>query len=282
MAIGKTQIPLLLLGASFSASLQAAVNDLLPGDFSRPVKTFSFASVYLYERSSELVTNPSARQQTGIRTVVLGHARNEGTVLPHSISVSASQLGVASNYGATRLRDGIGDAKLSITVWPWSNDSWDQAIGLSHVFPTGDYDPKFTWNPGQNRHRSALTISGAYRSDNIRLEQSVEFGQYQDNTRHGTSFSTLSQTNTVASTSYLTVAAPQGWSCFVGYYLSRGGTLRVDDIATGVDSAVSRGALGVRFLAFGTGVTIRMVTDLERRSGSRLTREILLRAGVTF
>ena len=262
----------------------AALNDIYPGDYlAAPAGTKALV-IYAYDRDLEGPyqhgQNLSALTRDANTIIVLGAAYFDISQIRVALSASAGRSRQSTATGSTQLDEtvwGNTDPKLSVTAWPWQTDQNSVAINLAHVFPLGTYNASAAQNIGQNRHRSALSLSWAhFFSPAFRTEATAEFAFFQENndTPAGSLRQKMAESLTVFGTYKLTPRV----SPYLGYQWNTGGAIALGNSSYREEDRFQRAFLGGRIeLAKDQILHVRGSTDTTKLTGLRLTREITVK-----
>jgi hypothetical protein len=264
--------------------VQAAINDIYPGDYLAAPAGTNALVVYLYDR--ELEGPYRAGQNTGAQArdtntlIVLGATYFDihQTRVALSASVGRGRQSTGDNSASTSDTVwGTTDPKVSITFWPVQTDKDSLAINLAHVLPWGSYDAAAAQNIGQNRHRSALSLSWAhFFNTKFRTETTAEFAFLQDNKDNPAGV--LRQKTTEALTVFGTYKLTQTTSPYIGYQWNTGGEIAIGAGPYGEQDRFQRAFLGVRVgLPQDQILHIRGSRDTEKLTGLRLNREVTVK-----
>lgn len=278
------------MSACLACQADAAVNDVLPGDFFPLAAGTSTLATYLYDRKSEgpyVKGHVPLDGQLDTRIVALrvGHFFEVGgqplsliAVVPWAdASVAPAPLAAALGREAR----GMGDLRLGATQWLLTDRERGDYLAVSAMvsLPTGDYERDQIISIGE--HRTKLTLSLGWLknlSGQFALELTPELAWYGDND-HYLGNHTLSQQSTFALTGYLRYRATPNWQFHVGGQINRGGATRIDDV--GQDNAPDNARL-----MLGTTFTtndrkhqwiVRAAGDTSIENGFKNNSELLVR-----
>lgn len=272
------------LASLLSQPVLAALNDIYPGDYLAAPAGTNALVVYAYDRVLE---GPyRAGQNTGSQArdtntlIILGATYFDihKTRVALSASAGRSRQSTADNSAETHNTVwGTTDPKVSITFWPMQTDRNSLAINAAHVFPWGSYDAAAAQNIGQNRHRSALSLSWAhFFNAKFRTEATAEFAFFQDNKDNPSVV--LRQKTTEALTVFGTYKLTQTISPYIGYQWNTGGEIAIGAGPYGEQDRFQRAFLGVRVgLPQDQILHIRGSRDTEKVAGLRLNQEMTLK-----
>jgi hypothetical protein len=262
----------------------AALNDIYPGDYLAAPAGTNALVVYLYDR--ELEGPYRAGQNTGAQArdtntlIILGATYFNIYEIRVALSASLGRSRQSTADNSASMSDtvwGTTDPKVSITVWPLKTDQNSLAINLAHVLPWGSYDAAAAQNIGQNRHRSALSLSWAhFFNPKFRTEATAEFAFFQDNKDNPAGV--LRQKTTEALTVFGTYKLTQTTSPYIGYQWNTGGEIAIGAGPYGERDRFQRAFLGVRVgLPQDQILHIRGSRDTEKLTGLRLNREVTVK-----
>lgn len=258
----------------------AALNDIYPGDYLAADAGTRALVVYVYDRVLEgpYIEGQNAGTQTrDTKTlIVLGATYFDMLGARVALSASAGRSYQSTTDTSASTSDtvwGTTDPKISITVWPLQNENTSLAFNLAHVFPWGSYVPTASQNIGQNRHRSALSLSWAhFFNPKFRTEATTEFAFFGTNKDNPAGL--LKQKNAEALTVFGTFKATDTFSCYVGYQWNTGGELSIGGGPFGKEDRFQRTFLGVRLKVSENHILhIRDSRDASKATGLRLARE---------
>ncbi len=259
----------------------AALNDIYPGDYlAAPARTNALV-VYAYDRALEgpyqAGQNTGAQARNTNTLIVLGATYFDirQTRVALSASAGRSRQSTADNSSSTSNTVwGTTDPKVSITVWPLQTDQNSLAINLAHVFPWGSFDAAAAQNIGQNRHRSALSLSWAYFfNPKLRTEATAEFAFFQSNKENPSGV--LRQKMAEALTIFGTYKLTPILSPYIGYQWNAGGEISTGAGLYGEQDRFQRVFLGIRVgLPRDQILHIRGSRDTEKLTGLRLNHEM--------
>jgi predicted porin len=269
---------------TFSSPASSALNDIYPGDYLAAPAGTNALVVYAYDRSLEgpyrAGQNTGAQARDTNTLIILGatYFNIHETRVALSASAGRSRQSTADNSATTRDTVwGTTDPKVSITVWPLQMDKNSLAVNLAHVFPWGSYEAAAAQKIGQNRHRSALSLSWAhFFSPNFRTETTAELAFFQDNKDNPTG--ALRQKMAEALTAFGTYKLTKTVSPYLGYQWNTGGETAIGAGPYGGEDRFQRAFLGVRVgLPQDQILHIRGSRDTEKLTGLRLNREITVK-----
>ncbi len=217
--------------------LQAAVNDIYPGDYYPLTPGASTVTLYAIDRRQE---GPYAQGEKLLggqldasimalrlaHAVPLGDTTVAGTlVLPWSqVTAEPATLSDAIGSRAT----GFGDLRMGLTAWLINDPLQAHYLGLTAMLiaPTGDYDAGQRLNPGENRWR--LILGGGWQKDftpQFLVELFPEVAIYGDN--DDVRGQRLEQSSSYALTGYLRYRLTPAWHVHLGGQINGGGETRV-------------------------------------------------------
>jgi hypothetical protein len=262
----------------------AALNDIYPGDYLAAPAGTNALVVYAYDRSLEgpyrAGQNTGAQARNSNTLIILGatYFNIHETRVALSASAGRSRQSTADNSATTRDTVwGTTDPKVSVTAWPLQTDQNSLAVNLAHVFPWGSYNAAAAQNIGQNRHRSAISLSWAhFFSQNFRAEATAELAFFQSNKDNPSG--ALRQKRAEALTAFGTYKLTPTVSPYLGYQWNTGGEIAVGAGPYGGEDRFQRAFLGVRVgLPQDQILHIRGSRDTEKLTGLRLNREITVK-----
>jgi hypothetical protein len=269
--------------------VNAAVNDVLPGDYYPLQPGQTTLAAYAYDRElrgpyangrktfdgridSSVLALRAARFFRVGDTTVAGVA-----VLPWSDSrVSPAPLATVLGEKAK----GLSDLRLGLTTWLINDKTTAHYLGLSGMLiaPTGAYNARQTVNAGENRWR--FVLSAGWQKDitpRFLVELSPEIAFYGDNNDYAGNRK-LEQRSSVALTGYLRWRVTPAWHVHVGGQLNRGGETRINGVDQRNPANNERVMAGMSwFLPEQQQVILRLAKDTTIDNGFRTGREILLR-----
>jgi hypothetical protein len=269
---------------AFAGPAIAALNDIYPGDYLAAPAGTNALVIYAYDRELEGPYQGTKNTKVQIRNtntlIVLGATYFDIRQTRVALSASAGRSRQSTEYNQASSRDsvwGTTDPKVSISFWPIQAEQNSLAINLAHVFPWGSHDAKAAQNIGQNRHRSALSISWAhFFNPKFRTEATAEFAFFQKNKDNPAGV--LRQKMTEALTVFGTYKLSQTISPYIGYQWNTGGEIAIASGAYGDQDRFQRAFIGARVgLPRDQILHIRGSRDTEKLTGFHLNREITVK-----
>lgn len=272
----------------------AAVNDVMPGDYFPLQPGQSTLTAYAYDREFQgpyadgqqtldgrIDNNAIALRATRMfrvgDTILAGVA-----VLPFSDSrVSPAPLAKALGTKA----EGLSDLRFGLTAWMINDKAAANYLGISGMLiaPTGDYSARQLLNAGENRWRYVL--SAGWQKDitsRFLVELSPEIAFYGDNNDYAGN-RRLEQRRSHAMTGYLRWRVTPAWHMHVGGQINRGGESRINGVDQRNPANNERMMAGMSwFLHDQQQLILRYAEDVSIDNGFRNAREILLRYQKAF
>lgn len=277
-----------------AACAQAAVNEVLPGDYFPLAAGTKALALYAIDRAQSgpyrdgerLVAGRLDTQAFALRLSYTFDQQerryNALLVLPW---VQARLPAEAPFIPRDEHEEGLGDLRLAFTGWLINDQASANYLGLSAMLiaPTGDYDPIHRLNPGENRWR--FVLFGGWQKDlNPRLlfEFIPEIAWYGDNPDHAGGLG-LKQDPSLALTGYLRWRVTPAWHLHLGGQINRGGATRIGGVEQGDAPDNTRALAGITwFLPAQQQILLRLGWDLEIEDGLRTQRELILRYQKNF
>ncbi|QIK37387.1 transporter [Caldichromatium japonicum] len=233
----------------YAACAQAAVNEVLPGDYFPLAPGTTALALYAIDRAQSRPYRDGERLAAG------------------RLDTQALAL------------------RLALTGWLINDKASANYLGLSAMLiaPTGDYDPLHRLNSGENRWR--FVFLGGWQKDlnpRLLLELVPEIAWYGDNPDHAGGLG-LRQEPSLALTGYLRWRITSAWHLHLGGQINRGGATRIGGVEQGDASDNTRALAGITcFLPEQQQLLLRLGWNLEIEDGLRTQRELILRYQENF
>ena len=279
-----------IISSIASACTQAAINDVLPGDYFPLAYATTTLSAYAYDRQAagpysngkKLLNGSIDSQIAALRVthsqLLAGHPISLVATLPWSQNtVAPAQL--ANMLGANS--SGTADLRLGVTGWLLASQDSGEYLGITGMVfvPSGSYNPKQAFNVGENRYKFTLNAGWIHQLGGPYVVEILpELAWFGDNNAY-LGGHRLSQNNARALTGYLRYRANLNWQLYLGAQLSRGGETSIDNIAQHNPSNNNRQMLGLSFLTDDkkNQWLFRVARDSEIKNGFSLGQELMLR-----
>jgi outer membrane putative beta-barrel porin/alpha-amylase len=282
------------MGALSFSSVSRAI-DVLPGDIlPLPDGASAIALYYLYGHNDEYnVSGHTFKDNTGLDThvgvlralhgfTIAGMQAQVTAVLPYGTARSGEVGGVPLNTST-----GLGDAIVSLQIWPLSNPELGSYIGISGFLtaPTGHYKSTDAVNIGENRWSGTIMLVGSQRiAPNWNVEAYLDWHTYANNNEAGfNGQQTLKQRDSYEGQFYLVHNFSPATSASIGYAFYSGGAVSIDDIENGarIQKQQIRAALN-QFVSRNALLTLQVTHDFAVRGGFRQNIGMTLRAAYLF
>ena len=293
ISIVKRALVLAFLAGSATCA-QAALLDILPGDYVALRSGERGVTGYLYQRNSAGPYTSGTRTGNAGVSVDAAALRVSGfhdvagmiwawSVTPLWSTAKLAEGTMPSAFG--RDAGGSGDVRLSATLWPVADVQRGEYVGLTVAWfePTGNYSNQRVLNIGENRRKLALLAGWSTPvTKNLRLEIIPELAIYGANSDY-LGGRRRTQDNTLALTSYLRWRMATQWEVHVGAQVNGGGETSINNVPQNDVARNTRLMLGLAHaLDRNTVVSIRYGADTRIGNGFRLDREWQFRIGRKF
>lgn len=290
----KLNLSAFALFISVAMPCMAAVNDVLPADYTALPESVNSVSFYYFDRTQTGPYNNGRKTadwnvRSQITAVRLSHSMNIAGVMVSPVVVvpySDSNLsGAGIPASVRRSTGGMADCRGGVAVWFYNDKELRRylAANATLIFPSGSYDAKESLNIGENRTRSVLSLGWIHGiGDNFTLDVTPEIAWYGDNTGY-LGNKRLEQAPTYALTAYLRYQFTPEWRAFIGYQTNQGGETRVNGIAMNDDTNSDRMYLGGTYrISPATFADLRYTQGLNFVNGFVLRDELAIRVNQLF
>jgi hypothetical protein len=279
---------LVLLFCFGGLTLNAAVNEVIPGDYEAPSVGVNLATLYmaqknmrgLYSEGSKITDDRVTSLVTALKLTatvdVGGYTFCPMVALPYSATNSSGQT-LPQIIGEKSI--GSSDIIFGTTGWLINDKSKNQYLAATLLFfaPTGKYDSHQLLNVGENRYKSTLNIGYVQKlSDDFVAELSPELAVYgQNNDSLGR---TISQKASYALTAILRYNQTSKLTLFGGLQQNAGGQTAVNGEWQNDASRMQKATAGAYYYTkAGTQILLKYGKEFATQSGMRTTDDFLLR-----
>jgi hypothetical protein len=291
-----TKLKLFAFALCFTAATPcvAAINDVLPADYTALPEGVNSASLYYFERTQTGPYNNGRKTsdwnvRSQISAVRLSHSMkitgmmvSPVVVVPYS-DCNLSGAGIPASV--RRSTGGMADSRIGAAVWFYNDKELRRylAVNTTLIFPSGSYDAKESLNIGENRRKSVLSLGWIHGiGDSFTLDITPEIAWYGDNTSY-LGNKRLEQAPTYALTAYLRYQFTPDWRAFVGYQTNQGGETRVNGVAMNDTTNSDRMYLGGTYrISPATFADLRYTQGLNFVNGFVLRDELAMRVSQLF
>lgn len=280
-----TLILLLCLGGY---TLNAAVNEVIPGDYEAPSVGVNLATLYmaqknmkgLYSEGSKITDDRVTSLVTALKLTktieIGGYMFCPMVALPYSDTKSHGQT-LPQIIGEKSV--GISDVIFGATGWLVNDKSKNQYLAATLLFfaPTGKYDSHQLLNIGENRYKSTLNIGYVQKlSDDFVAELSPEIAVYGVN--NDSLGRTISQKASYALAAILRYNQTSKLTLFGGLQQNAGGQTAVNGEWQNDASRMQKATAGAYYYTkAGTQILLKYGKEFATQSGMRTTDDFLLR-----
>ena len=277
----------LLFCFNFS-TVNAAVNEVIPGDYEAPAIGINLATLYLAQRKmagpyvgGNKLTNESVSSLvTAVKLTatidVGGYTICPMIALPYSVTKSNGDT-MSAIIG--RESSGFADVVVGATGWLINDKQKNQYLAATLLFftPTGEYNPQQLLNIGENRYKSTLNIGYVQKlSDDFRIELSPELAVYGDN--RNSLGRKIEQNPSCALTTTLRYNQTPQLTLFSGFQQNYGGETIVDSVAKNDASRMQKATVGMYYYTLGgTQILLRYAKEFGTQDGMRISDDFLVR-----
>lgn len=273
-----------------TSSAQAAVNDVLPGDYFPLTTGKSSLAVYAFDRQSTGPYSKGAKLLNGNLNTQIAVLRGAHFIMlgdtPIALTAvlpwSQNSVGPAPLAGLLgKEATGTGDLRIGATSWLVANRQSGEYVGVTGMLfmPTGAYNNRQALNTGENRYKFTLN-AGWIRplSNSLILEALPELVWYGDNTDY-VGGKTLAQKTSRSLTSYLRYRLNPNWQFHLGAQINRGGETQLNGIGQNNAPDNTRAMLGTTYLTDDKTHQwiFRVAKDTVIRNGFMTKSEVMLR-----
>ncbi len=266
----------------------AAVNEVIPGDYEAPAIGINLATLYLAERkmtgpyidghklTDETVTSLITAVKLTATVNIGGYTVCPMIALPYSVTKSNGDT-MSAIIGHES--SGFADVVVGATGWLINDKAKNQYLAATWLFfvPTGEYNPQQLLNIGENRYKSTLNIGYIQKlSDDFYIELSPELALYGDNSN--SIGRKIEQNPSYALTTTLRYNQTPQLTLFGGFQQNYGGETAVDGVAQDDALRMQKATLGgYYYTAGGTQIFLRYAKEFGIQDGMRITDDFLLR-----
>ncbi|MFZ3053820.1 MAG: transporter [Sulfuricurvum sp.] len=268
--------------------VNAAVNEVIPGDYEAPAVGINLATLYLAEKkmagpyvdghklTNETVTSLITAVKLTTTVDLGGYTVCPMMALPYSVTKSNGDT-ISAMLGHESV--GFSDFVVGATGWLINDKAKNQYLAATLLLfaPTGEYNPQQLLNVGENRYKSTLNIGYIQKlSDDFILELSPELAVYGDNSN---SFGRkIEQNPSYAFTTNVRYNQTPQLTFFSGFQQNYGGETIVDAVAQNDTSRMQKATLGGYYYTLaGTQIFLRYAKEFQTQSGMRTSDDFLLR-----
>lgn len=283
------KIAVFLLLFFFSGSaVNAAVNEVIPGDYEAPGIGINLATLYLaekkmsgpYAKGDKLTEEHVISRITALKLTATvdigGYTFCPMAALPYSITKSEGES-IAGMLG--QKSTGFADVIVGATGWLINDKQKNQYLAATFLFfaPTGEYDSRQLLNIGENRYKSTLNIGYVQKlSEDFILELSPELAVYGKN--KNSLGRTIEQRPSYALTTTLRYNQTPKLTLFGGFQQNYGGETLINDVAQNDMSKMQKATAGAYYYTLaGTQILLKYGKEFEIVSGMKTSDDFLLR-----
>lgn len=275
----------------FSLSLtfaNAAVNEVIPGDYEAPSIGINLVTLYLAEKkmtgpyaagnklTNEGVTSLISAVKFTATLDVGGYTVCPMVALPYSVTKSNGAT-ISAMLGDESV--GFADVIVGATGWLINDKKNNQYLAATWLFfaPTGEYNPHQLLNIGENRYKSTLNIGYIQKlSNDFLIELSPELALYGDN--NDAFGRKITQDPSYALTTTIRYNQTPQLTLFSGFQQNYGGETTVETVAQDDASKMQKATAGMYYYTLdGTQILLRYAKEFQTQSGMRTTDDFLLR-----
>ncbi|MDD2829230.1 MAG: transporter [Sulfuricurvum sp.] len=277
----------LFLCVCFS-QLDAAVNEVIPGDYEAPAVGINLTTLYLAERkmagpyvdghklTDETVTSLISAVKFTTTLDVGGYTVCPMIALPYSVTKSNGDT-MSAILGHESV--GFSDVLVGATGWLVNDKAKNQYLAATLLLfaPTGEYNPKQLLNIGENRYKSTLNIGYVQKlSDDFFIELSPELALYGKN--DNSLGRRIEQNPSYALTTMIRYNQTPQLTLFGGFQQNYGGGTIVEGVAQNDDTRMQKATLGGYYYTLaGTQIFLRYAKEFHTQSGMKISDDFLLR-----
>ncbi len=281
-------VVLLLLFCLYISTVNAAVNEVIPGDYEAPAIGINLATLYLAQRkmagpyvggnklTNESVTSLITAVKLTATIDVGGYTVCPMIALPYSVTKSNGDT-MSAIIGHES--SGFADIVVGATGWLINDKQKNQYLAATLLFfaPTGEYNSQQLLNIGENRYKSTLNIGYIQKiSDNFLIELSPELAVYGDNS--DSLRRKIEQNPSYALTTTLRYNQTPQLTLFSGFQQNYGGETIVNSVAQNDASRMQKATAGMYYYTLGgTQILLRYAKEFGTQDGMRITDDFLLR-----
>jgi len=277
-----------LLFCLCECSVNAAVNDVIPGDYEAPNVGVNLLTLYLakkkivgpYIAGTKITDEHISSTVTALKITktidVGGYTLCPMVALPYSETKSEGQ-NISQMLGNKSV--GISDAVFGATGWLINNKQKNQYLAATLLFfaPTGKYDSQQLLNIGENRYKSTFNIGYVQKlSDDFLIELSPEAAIYwQNNDSFGR---TIAQKPSYALSTNLRYNQTSKLTLFGGLQQNAGGQTAVNGEWQNDASRMQKATAGAYYYTnAGTQILFKYGREFGVQNGVRTSDDFLLR-----
>ena len=283
------KVTLLFLLFCFNLSIvNAAVNEVIPGDYEAPAIGINLATLYLAERkmtgpyigghklTDETVTSLITAVKLTATVNIGGYTVCPMIALPYSETKSNGDT-MSAIIGDKS--SGFADVVVGATGWLINDKEKNQYLAATVLLfaPTGEYNPQQLLNIGENRYKSTLNIGYIQKlSEDFRIELSPELALYGDNSN--SLGRKIEQNPSYALSTTVRYNQTPQLTLFGGFQQNYGGETIVDGVAQNDDTRMQKATAGMYYYTLGgTQILLRYAKEFGIQDGMRITDDFLLR-----
>ena len=268
--------------------VNAAVNEVIPGDYEAPAVGINLATLYLAERkmagpyveghklTDETVTSLITAVKFTATVDIGGYTVCPMVALPYSVTKSNGDT-ISAMLGHESV--GFSDVLVGATGWLINDKAKNQYLAATLLLfaPTGEYNPQQLLNIGENRYKSTLNIGYIQKlSDDFLIELSPELALY--GTNDNSLGRTIEQDPSYALTTTIRYNQTPKLTLFSGFQQNYGGETIVDGVAQNDTSRMQKATLGGYYYTLaGTQIFLRYAKEFQTQSGMRTSDDFLVR-----
>jgi hypothetical protein len=179
---------------------------------------------------------------------------------------------------------GVGDLRISYTLWPVNDRATGQWLAVSGTLltPTGHYDHRQSLNAGDRRWKATLQMAWVrYLSSTVAVELIPEVTFYGSNNNYVGY--RMTQAPAPALTSYLRWKFTPGWETQAGLQFNTGGEQTIAGVRRGNEPRNRRVFLGVStLLTPNMKLNLRYSRDASVNSELKTTRDLVASVNWAF
>lgn len=268
--------------------VNAAVNEVIPGDYEAPAVGINLATLYFAERkmagpyveghklTDETVTSLITAVKFTATVDIGGYTVCPMIALPYSVTKSNGDT-ISAMLGHESV--GFSDVLVGATGWLINDKAKNQYLAATLLLfaPTGEYNPQQLLNIGENRYKSTLNIGYIQKlSDDFLIELSPELALY--GTNDNSLGRTIEQDTSYAFTTTIRYNQTPQLTLFSGFQQNYGGETIVDGVTQNDTSRMQKATLGGYYYTLaGTQIFFRYAKEFQTQSGMRTSDDFLLR-----
>jgi len=271
-----------------SHTANAAVNEIIPGDYEAPRVGIKLATLYLAQKQMDgpyVQGNKLTNEKIDVLVTALkltntisvgGYTVCPMVALPYYSTKSDGQT-MSAIVGRKSI--GISDLIAGATGWLINDKPSNQYLAATLLFfaPTGKYDSKQLLNTGENRYKTTLNIGYVQKlNDDFIVEFSPEVALYGRNNdslgRH------VDQAPSYALTSTLRYERIPKTTLYGSFQQNGGGETSINGVGQHDASKTQKATLGgYYYTKGGTQILLKYGKEFGVQDGIKTTDDILLR-----